>query len=241
MFCGKFKQIWWVVLLVILGVTLTTRVVLSSGQTSDFDLGLLAMIAAVAVIPFFSEFSFLGLTFKRELDLAKKEIKQDIREQNLSLRAELLSVSNTTNVLSVTSPHYPVPESVLQQARENAASLPGVSQQDLSTTSLDINQVPRYALIAFASYYRIKSELERIWKDSYSDFSQKPVVPNLYSILKDLKQRQIISDGIALTVEDVLSITNPIIYGAIPPPQYTESLEALASFIISVLQSIQAA
>ena len=97
-FSERFKRIWWLVsfIVALILMILSWDAILSSNATS-FDLGLLAVVTALAVVPLFSEFTFLGLTVKQQVEEAKKEIRQDIKEHTLALRTELQNVINVRN------------------------------------------------------------------------------------------------------------------------------------------------
>ena len=100
-FHAIFKYIWWVVTIIAFGTILYLRKDdILGGKPQAFDTTLLAIIAALLLLPFFSELSLLGVTLKQQLDEVKKDIKQDVKEQVYSMRADIqnaVSVSNRTN------------------------------------------------------------------------------------------------------------------------------------------------
>jgi len=94
----SFKYIWWVITVVVFGIILFLRKdVILSGSPQVFDTALIAIFAALLLLPFFSELSLLGVTIKQQLDEAKHEIKQDVKEQIHSIRAEIQNSINLSN------------------------------------------------------------------------------------------------------------------------------------------------
>lgn len=69
-----FRYMWWVIWICGVGALIYLRWgIISTGQPEIFDTALLAIGAALVLIPFFSEFTLLGLTIKQKTDDSKTE------------------------------------------------------------------------------------------------------------------------------------------------------------------------
>jgi hypothetical protein len=80
-FPKTFIYIWWVVAIILCGIMIyLRRDAIITGSPQTFDTALIAITALLLLLPFFSEMTLLGVTLKRQVDEAKKEIKQDVKE-----------------------------------------------------------------------------------------------------------------------------------------------------------------
>jgi len=88
---------WWAVLILAGSAFLgLRRVALLSGQATSFDVGVLAVVAALALAPLFSEVTVLGVTLKREI----QKLRTDLTSELLSVRAEVNQALAITNSFS---------------------------------------------------------------------------------------------------------------------------------------------
>jgi hypothetical protein len=144
-----------------------------TGNATNFDVGLLAVATALALVPIFSEFTFLGLTFKQELENTKNEIKHDIKEVQFALRAEMQNSINLANSVANNSQQImynnPPPDRVLEPLTKQIIAIlqetnhSGTGQQ---SEKYDL-RLPEQVNVAFSSRYLIEKEIRRIWENVY--------------------------------------------------------------------------
>lgn len=77
-----FPYIWWVLLLVGVGILIYFRWnIIATGHPQVFDTALLAIAAALVLIPFFSELSLLGFTIKQKAEDTRAGAQTTTSEQ----------------------------------------------------------------------------------------------------------------------------------------------------------------
>ena len=241
-FSDKFKRNWWYLSLFVVATLLVLRWnPIYTGTATNFDVGLLAVATALVLVPIFSEFTFLGLTFKQELQNTKNEIKQDIKEMQFTLRAEMQNTINLANNVANTSQQImynnPPPDSVLVPLTKQIieilkeANRSQVIQQPEKT---DL-QLPEQVTNAFSSRYLVEKELRRIWEGVNQKSAPRV---SLIQILRDLVRYGIISDSLAKSIQDVSSVASPIMHGENFTVDQSEFLSTVVPPLIATLKSI---
>lgn len=237
-FSDKFKRNWWYLSLFVVALLLVLRWnSIYSGTATNFDVGLLAVATALVLVPIFSEFTFLGLTFKQEIESAKKEIQQEIKEVQFSLRAEIQNSNNIANSSQQIMYNNPPPDRLLEpltkqiiailQETNRSGAVPESKKHDLL--------LPEQVTIAFSSRYLIEKEIRRIWETS---FGKEPPRRGLMQLLSELIRYEIISESLAKSIQNVLSVASPIMHGESYTTEQIEFLFMVAPPLIATLESI---
>lgn len=240
-FAKWFTYIWWG-LLSALGLTVlyTRYSEISTGKLDSFDTVLLAVVSALLVLPFFSEVSILGLTFKRQIDSLKKEVREEIQ----SVKAQLVNVGEFTNRVS---PNfylgYSAPPSdsdlnkiepeirrVLRQTLEEYDFVNGA-------TPSQNPDVPDESIFMFSVRYQIERELTRIWSGriDLNDSRHRPLV----GIIRDLVESEIIPGKLHGVMREILSVCNAGIHGETPTSKQVSFVRDVAEELIRTLRSIK--
>lgn len=243
-FSDTFRRNWWYLsLFVVAGLLILRWNSIYEGTATTFDVGLLAVATALVLVPIFSEFTFLGLTFKQELENTKNEIKQNIKEVEFTLRTEMQNSINLANSVANSSQQImynnPPPDRVLEPLTKQIISiLQEVNRSQIiqQPEKTDL-QLPEQIGIAFSSRYLIEKELRRIWESANQKNAPRM---SLIQILRDLVRYGIISDSLAKSIQDVSSIASPIMHGENFTAEQIEFLKKVVPPLIATLESIDA-
>jgi hypothetical protein len=241
-FSDNFRRNWWYLSLLAVAVLLVLRWnSIYTGNATNFDIGLLAVATALALVPIFSEFTFLGLNFKQELEDTKKELKQEIKEVQVTLRAEMQNSMNLANSIANSSQQImynnPPPDRVLEPLTKQIIAI--LQETNRSVT---VQQVEKYDLrlpeevnIAISSRYLIEKEIRRIWESVYQKESPRR---GLMQLLPELIRYGIIPQSLAKSIQDVSSVATPIMHGESYTTEQIEFLNKVAPPLIATLASI---
>ena len=241
-FSNRFKRIWWFLSLIIALVLLILRwEAISSNNASSFDLGLLAVITGLAAVPIFTEFSFMGLTVKQQVESAKKEIKQDIREQIFDIKTEL---QNIVNVSSHIAPqfylNYSPPDESLSKIKEEINSSlreVNVDRKYLGVDQLELSlELANDVQVAFSSRYQIEKEVRRIWEDFFQD---EPPRRGMIVLLNELYRANIVPKQIFDSVREVSAIASPAIHGEPTSGERSRFLKDVVPPLLATLKLIR--
>lgn len=86
-FPNWFRIAWWLAVLASLGLCIYARFeTISSGTPTNFDIALVVLTAAVALMPIYSEISIGSLTLKQQIESVKTEIREAVN--TISQRVE---------------------------------------------------------------------------------------------------------------------------------------------------------
>jgi hypothetical protein len=240
-FSEKFKRNWWYLsLFVVAGLLVLRWNSIYTGTATNFDVGLLAVATALALVPIFSEFTFLGLTFKQDLENTKKELKQDIKEVQLSLRAEMQNSVNLANSVANSSQQImynnPPPDQVLESLTEQIVSVLKESNRNGNQQTEKINlQLPEQVAIAFSSRFFIEKELRRIWEGTYQ---KKAPGRGLIQLLRELVSQGIIPEPLAYSIQEVSAVASPITHSEGYTTEQIDFINNVTPLLIVALKSI---
>ncbi|TGN18853.1 hypothetical protein [Leptospira idonii] len=239
-FSNWFKIIWWVILLIILALILSTRInSIINGSSVPADILIFLIFIALMLVPIYSEIEFFGIKFKQELedlknhlDLKISDIKNDFRNQQ--------SQSLTTNFNSFGPPP---PDISLPQLTEEIERIVRTRLTELGThqegeTNLQI-EVPENNLQLFKIRFNIESELRRIWIQRFNKESNDNVrYHSLVKIMSELTKYEILDKSFYGILREILSICNYAVHGETVSENQASFVTSNAQEIIEYLANI---
>lgn len=238
------KSVWWiVVLLATVYLILIRWNSITSDEPTSFDLGLFSLAVVLILLPFISEISAFGFTVKKQIEEAKKELRQDIRDEVQFLRNEIsIGITNRliSNIFFQASIPYPPPDSALPNLREQIAE---IVQQFLKergirgTPQPSAEAVPPDAIFAFQQRYLIEKEIKRLWNTRihYGDFERYPPFGRM---VDDLVRHELITPSLGASLREVFAVASSIIHGDAPSQEKIDFLRDVTPRIIATLSSI---
>lgn len=243
-FSDNFKRGWWIVSIITFILLLFFRwKSISLKDVTTFDLGLLTILGVLILVPIFSEMTFWGLTVKQQLDETKKEIRNDIKEQSLDLRAEFhnaISVNSQINPQFYVNNPYPPPDELLNKIKEEIKSSLKEFNPEAETVSVEtqdkILNINDDIKTAFSSRYLIEKEIRRIREDT---FLENPPRKGMVLLLNDLVKAKVIPQQVAYSITEVSRIASPAIHGEFASKDQSDFLKDIVPSILSTLKSIR--
>jgi hypothetical protein len=165
-------------------------------------------------VPLFQEFSFLGVSWKKEID----RLRTDVREQILTLKSE---IHNTINQRAEISPNIylrppadselPLKEKNIEKIVEQILTERGVEK---TTPKEDELTVPPDATYLFSVRYAIENELNRIINTIKSiDDTFGKYTRTIIQKLDFMKYMGWLTRDYIDALRDVLAICNAAIHG----------------------------
>jgi len=169
------------------------------------------------IFPLFSEMEFLGIRLKKEVEEAKKEVKDGLSDLRLQLMDLKISNSATNNITiegSLRSAKgLDMLKEELQHNTENEIDLPEGSVD--SEVVLDVSEQEVYLFSVRLSIEKSLSELYD--KVGYDDFNGNKTVRKM---LKHLIQMEAIPVNLFEPVTEIINICNRGIHGEIVSERY---------------------
>jgi hypothetical protein len=215
-----------------------------SGSPQTFDTALIAIMALLLLLPFYSEMSLFGVTLKRQVDEAKQEIKQDVKEQVNSLRTEFHSLINISNrftpqvIINPPPPsdnQLPTLEEQIQPILADFRRELGLTTQPQTLQSL----IPtNNTMLAFSSRYQIEREVRRIWSSRFPQGGERPRNLPFGRIVEELVQGEIIPPQVGRTIREVYAIGSPAVHGEEPTQEKINFLNDVVPSLVSTLRAI---
>jgi hypothetical protein len=239
------RVIWWAV---VLSASIYLTVVRLSSITSDnptsMDLGLLGLVAVLILLPFVSEISAFGFTVKKEIEEAKRELKQDIRDETQSIRSEITAIgianSLTSNVYFQTGIPNPPPDSALADVRDQIAEILRQFREErgLREATRPHADVPPNTILAFQQRYLIEREVKRIWGTRVRN-SDSGRYPPFARMVDDLIRYELITSNLGGSLREVFAVASSAIHGDEPSQEKIDFLREVAPGITATLSSIR--
>ena len=239
------QAIWWTLSLLALLVVLALRTISVTGDhPTTFDIGLMGLVAILILLPFVSELTAFGITVKKHIEEAKKELKQNIKEEAQSVRSEIvaLGITNrlTSNVTFQTGIPNPPPDSALDEIREQISEILRQFQdqrgmRDMPRQQADISE---NTVFAFQYRYLVEREVKRIWNSRIRD-GDVSRLPFFSKMVDDLVRYELISRGLGRSLKDVFSVASSAIHGEEPSQEKVSFLREVAPEIVAALSSIR--
>jgi len=206
-----FRITWWVALLVTTSTFLYHRLPdLTAGGAAPIDVFVFLAWSALALVPVFQEFSFLGLKLKQQVE----ELGRQITSQVSSLRSEIHSrvdVSPNFYWGGVPPTDAVIPElearieAVVNQAMQ--AHLPGAAPVEVDLQPPDAN-----TQFLFSVRYNLERELRRIWEHRFGELESRRHMA-VSQIVAQLTEAQLIDPGVGRAIREVYSVCSPAVHG----------------------------
>jgi hypothetical protein len=175
-FSDEFKLTWWLILLGTTIIICTWR--LCAGLSNNFDCGIFVFLMFLLLFPIINEFSFGGISIKKDLEKATNEIKSQINE-----------IKNNINIQNYFSPEASkakVKDYEEKIVKENIANV-------LEKKELDIKAGKLFKLeeSEFRKTLKIEETVMNELQEKYGDLFKSKMQ------LKDkLSKRKLVVDGL---------------------------------------------
>ena len=209
-----FRFAWWIILLAITGLILFKRYsAIMDGLSVPADIFVFLVFIALMLLPVFSEISFFGIKFKKEIE----DLKSDINIKFGDIRNEIRN--SQSQIFNATIHGYgpPPPDSKLPDLDTKINKLVKAQGQGNELNEIDLEQnVPNENLDLFKIRFNIEKQLKRIW---FSRFGDHPTVgfqiryQPIQNMIRDLLNSEIINKDFYSILIEILSICNHAIHG----------------------------
>jgi hypothetical protein len=224
------RGVWWVIALAFfIYLILARSASIASSNPTIFDTGVLAIVAVLILLPFMSEISAFGFTVKKQIEEAKKELKQNVREEIGLVRNELLalSISNrlTSNVILQAGVPNPPPDSALEEVRNQITEVLEQFQQERGIRDVQPrrSEVAENTVSAFEQRYLVEQEVKRLWRARIAD-GEFHRYPPFSRMVDDLVQYELITPSLGKSLREVYSVASAVVHGDDPSDEKTSFL-----------------
>ena len=205
-----------------------------------FEIYTLAGINAVAVgailwvilllLPLFSEFEFLGIKLKKELEKVSNDVKtsvDEVKNQIIQMRF------NNSQSIDINLLQSPLPDKQETRRLESEVEQLQTSNRK-APSSAEENEVPKETIFLF----KVRLRLEKILLDlcEKTDYKGSRNVPNM---LQHILRCQLISYDIYNLTLQLIKIANRGVHGEIVDNEYLSFSEKTYPVIISKLEEAQ--
>ena len=211
-----FKILWWILLLLLTGIILYTRIdAITAGKSVPADVFIFFIFIALMLVPIFAEIEFFGIKLKKEIE----DLKQDFNVKFGDFKNEIRN--NQTQTFNATiqgfgppPPDNKLPELELEIDRIVSAKLEELGVQPETKLASRID-VPENNLLMFQVRYNIENELRRIWEQRFINKEPEPKRKHqpVIKIIQDLTKYEIIDKNFYSILKEILSICNYAIHG----------------------------
>ncbi|PAW07662.1 hypothetical protein B6K85_26410 [Vibrio sp. V1B] len=228
---NNFKLIWWLILVVALGLFLFMRSSsLLSGEQTYFDVVVFLVWVSLALAPIFKETKIFGLHLKKDIEELKKDLSHQIMVTKLELSNSIATTSTASNHVQITTPspasddQLPI---VKEQVRSVLAEL-GVSQSSHNDlTEIYAKNAQPYTDKLFQTRYLF----EKLLSDFGFSSKRSPA-----ATLRALEQEGIISKNLMSSVIEILHISNYAIHAHDLSKAQVELVDSSASDLYKALK-----
>lgn len=219
-FPNWFKISWWILLIALTGFILFKRFdAIANGQSVTADVFIFLVFVALLLVPIFSEFEFLGLKLKQQIEELETEIKVKFGDLKNELKNEIRnSQTQTLHQTFAYGPYGPPPPDNKLPELENEIDRvlkSKLKEHGITVEEQDLLNVPNNNLKLFKVRYNIENELRRIWEQRFAnedtEFNRRkqPILRNI----QELVEYRIIDKEIYHILREILSICNYAIHG----------------------------
>lgn len=236
-FYSWFRVLWWLMLIIGLSVFLYFRLPeFIAGRNGAIDIFAFVMWAALLLAPVFQEMAFFGMSLKQEL----REVKNEMREQLLELKADIHNTVDVHPNINVFAP-APPPDAALPKLEEQAKRIVR-EQRKLRAVREEhpkqpIAEIPESAKYLFAVRYSIERELRKLLRSRSPDY-QSPRLLTAFQMVRVLLQAELLDSHLAEVVREVLAVCSPAIHGDDVSEAKKKFVADIAPELIDTLQSL---
>jgi hypothetical protein len=215
-FSKGFKQVWWLLLIIIIGVFLYGRYsALIEGKAVPADIVVFLIWIALCIAPIFKEIELPGIRLKQEVEKLKKEVQ----EQMVTLRNE---ISNAVEVKSIVSPNFwlnvpptdsqlPGIESRIEKTIKDTLAVYGVQSAHQRTPESDLSVSSDIRFLSDIRY-NIEKELRVLALPIEDDPLQGRAMSISRMILHLVKQEVLPSD-MGGAIREIYSVCSAAMHG----------------------------
>ncbi len=218
-FSNKFKIIWWIAILILVGIILYSRIeAIFSGNYIPGDVFLLLLFIALLLVPIFTEIDFFGVVkLKKEIEDLKNEIHINFGE----IKNEIKSTISPTFTNQI---HFERPADDEELRELDKKIKKETSQNEHQSINLNKLNVPKENIEFFKVRYSIEQELKRIYNELVAAKYNFPLEYNYITntnrnlnsatqLLDFLAEYHMFSRNIYPIIREVILITNRAIHG----------------------------
>lgn len=230
------KIVWWIILIIVGACFLGQRYdSIIDGTAISLDIIILIAWISLLLMPLFHEISFFGVKFKKEIDM----LKSDLREQIVNLRYE---IQNSINVRTQISPQIYLntpSDSELHNFKEHIEEIvrKSVKEQGIEPTSEKI-EAPEKSIYLFSVRHEIEKQLRRIWKQQHKDQDTNRPLP-ISQIISFFENSGLIDLSLAGAIRVIYATCSPAIHGEEVTTTQYNFVSDIAPELIASLKAIQ--
>lgn len=236
-FSDRLRIAWWLLLVTAVTWFIAQRHPdLVPGRAAPADIVVFLVWVALLLVPLFQELEFFGLKFRQEIQSAKEEVKGEIA----SVRSEL---RNAVDILAVFSPQItfpvPLPDSQLPDVenRVKAAVEEALASHGLRRPPADTDlQVPKDAMLLFATRFNVERELRRIARQRDLDIGLRRVAGMQLS--RALVQAGVIEPSLDRAIREVYAVSSAGVHAEDVTPAQAAFVRDVASELVGTLKAI---
>jgi hypothetical protein len=211
---------------------------LFSGKPIMSQMLVLVVWFALILLPLFQEISLFGLTFKREFEA----LKANVRDEVASIRSE---IRNSVDIRNQFSPSFvfqpPPPDSQLPAIGNKIQAELGDPPDDPETNRAavfsELLGIPPDTESLFRARYNIEHEVRRLWQQYSRDANDRKFVPTL-RIAKSLAEWEIINPEVERAIREVWLVASPAIHGEPVTSAKVEFVRKVAPLLVTILKRI---
>ncbi|WP_303869325.1 hypothetical protein [Acetobacterium wieringae] len=225
------KRKWWYLVLLL---TSSLYVFFNRNDENIFQLKefnamnlIFVLWLILLLFPLFSEMEFLGIKLKKEVEEAKKEIKDGLTDLRLQLMDFKINNSSVQNVnIGNVLPSEQVLNDLKEEMQKNNEN--EIEQQDDDILSLEELGVSEQSIILFSVRLSIENSLAELCDKTDYNRGRRTIT----AMLRHLVQAELIPGRIYEPVIEIINICNRGVHGEIVSEKYID-------FIREVLPKVQ--
>jgi len=232
-----FRVGWWALLLVGTGAYLASRLyAIESSNSTPFDLSVLAIFAALALAPLFSELSLGGFTFKQHLEEAKDELKREVTQ----IRSDLLTAIQFSSTTSQSVTLAPPPDQSLPAIKASVEEVLRRLSAGPPTPLRPLSPIPADVADLFAVRFGLDREVRRIaalrgLERSAAGFEGHR---STLGLVRRLDEAGLIPPKIAIGIRDVYLICSRATHGEPVTSDQAAFAKSLGTELVTALTNV---
>lgn len=238
-FSSRFKRVWWVSILLILAYYLHRRFGdIVAGRSVPADDFVFLVWAALLLLPLFKEVSFFGMTFKKEIEDLKSQVKDEI----FGLRAE---IRTSVDLRSQINPSFnflaPPPDSQLPELEKRVQAIVENTVKTLGLRPVEpsVLALSQDVEFLFKVRYNLEREVRRIWvrRTEEGDVQARRFTPTL-RVARYLAESGLIDRGMEEAIRELWAVASPAIHGESVTEAQVSFAREVAPQLIATLKAI---
>lgn len=227
MYNFKSKEFWhWIISLLLLGLFIFwRRTEIINDQLLIVDKIVIPVFIALFILPLISEFSFLGISLKKDIQDVKDDIKESIYKLQISMNNKVDSRININNV--------PSSDNVLREIQELLHNT--VKRKNIIEVNYNEIDVPEENILLFKYRYAIEKEIKRLWKKEIKEDNDRYPITKMLDVLV---KGEIIPFAMKSAIKEIYSMTSYAIHGGEITQSQTQFTERTGREILGYLKGL---